>query len=337
VDSAEFENRLRSGNPPSLLYLFGAEDYLLNRALNQLITTIVPPDARDFNLQQFEGGEVSGQTLLEAVQTLPIFAPRRLVLVRRADKLPAAESETILDYLSNPVPESVLVFSGGKLDRRSRLAKAWQKNGELVEFKKLYDNQIPAFVRSMLRDSGRKLTNDALTLLCRRVGTNLQEIAGELEKLFAYAGEQDPIECEAVKAVVCNLQEETIFALGDALGKRSAGEAIRLMENLIQNGEPPVLIISLLARHFRQLWRTHDLLSAKLSKPKLATELKIRPFFVDNLVSQARRFRSGQFPEIMRLLLAADLALKSGGGMASGLLLNLVLDVTRCAADDGKR
>lgn len=328
MEAAELQKRIRSNDIPPLIYLFGEETYLVDRLVRQLVDAVVPPESRDFNLNIFEGKETTGQAILEAVQTMPVFAPRRLTLVRRADELNAANLASLDGYLKEPFPESILLMVGVKFDRRSKFSKAWTKKGEAIECKKLYPNRIPAEIRRMLQESGRSMTEAGFEKFCRRVGNQLQEIAGELDKLIAYCGERDPIDEADVDAVVCNLRQETVFALGEALGDRNVGNAIKLVDELLKAGEPPVLLISLLARHFRQLWRTHELLDSRLPRRELAGRLKVNPYFVENLTRQARHFQGGDFPRIMRLLLEADIALKSSGGLASGLMSRLALDIS---------
>ncbi|PLX82124.1 MAG: DNA polymerase III subunit delta [Desulfuromonas sp.] len=328
MDAAELQKRIRSNDIPPLIYIYGEETYLVDRLVRQLVDAAVPPDARDFNLNIFEGKETTGQAILEAVQTMPVFASRRLTLVRRADELNAANLASLESYLKEPFSESILLMVGAKLDRRSKFSKAWMKKGEAIECKKLYPNRIPAEIRRMLKESGRSMTEAGFEKFCRRAGTQLQEIAGELDKLIAYCGDRDPIDEADVDAIVCNLRQETVFALGEALGDRNVGSAIHLVDELLQAGEPPVLLVSLLARHFRQLWRTHELVGSRVPRRDLAARLKINPYFVENLTRQARNFRKEEFPRIMRLLLEADVALKSSGGLASGLLSRLVLDIS---------
>jgi hypothetical protein len=67
------------------------------------------------------------------------------------------------------------------------------------------------------------LTEDALALFCRRVGSNLQEVHGELTKLFAYLGERTLADAADVAAVVSDTRVDSIFDLTNALGGREKG------------------------------------------------------------------------------------------------------------------
>ncbi|AMV72014.1 DNA polymerase III subunit delta [Desulfuromonas carbonis] len=324
---AELHRALADHKVPPLLCLHGEEGFLVEQAWRQILAELVPADARDFNFQQFQGKEARAAAVLDAVQTLPVFAPRRLVLIKNAQDLPTAEQDGLLEYLRNPLPESVLLLVCDKIDARRKLFQAFKKVGALVEFKRLYDNQIPAFIRERLRISGKLMTEDALALFNRRVGNNLQEVVGELEKLFAYLGERDLADVADVAAVVSDSRVDSIFELTNALGNGESGEALRLLGRLLADGQAPLLVLNLIVRHFRQLWLTRELIDQGGKTSDVARRVGVNPYFVDGLIRQARRFSAGRFRRAFDLFLEADLALKSSGAHPAPLLERLILQI----------
>ena len=324
---AELQRALAQQRIPSLLCLCGEENYLIEQAWRRVLAAAVPEDARDFNVQQFQGKEARAGALLDALRTLPVFAPRRLVLIKNGHELPAAEQEALLDYLAAPLPESILLLVCGKIDARRKFFQAFKKADGLVEYKRLYDNQIPAFIKERLLDAGRQLTEDALALFCRRVGSNLQEVVGELEKLFAYLGERDLGDVADVAAVVSDSRVDSIFELTNALGNSDSSTALRLLDRLLKDGQAPLLVLTLIVRHFRQLWLTRELLEQGGGNSEVARRVGVNPYFVDGLVRQARRFSAARFRTAFDLFLETDLALKSSGAHPAPLLERLILAI----------
>ncbi|TYP00143.1 DNA polymerase III delta subunit [Geothermobacter ehrlichii] len=322
---AELRQQILADRIPPLICLYGEEHYHRDQLLDLILAKVVPPEARDFNLDIFHGKQVGGRQLLEQLQTLPVFAPRRLVVVREFDALPASESEMLIPCLKNPVPENVFVIVADKIDKRRRFFQEFGKKGVLVEFRPLYANQIPAFVRELVASQGWRLTPEALELFCRRVGTNLQEIEGELEKLRTFIGDRNSADVDDVRTVVTDIHEESVFDLANAVGRGRTGEAIHLLGRLLEDGLAPVLILTMLVRHYRQLWKTSLLLERGVRRNALAGELKIKPFFVDGLVAQARQFDPGRFPHFFELFLKTDLLLKTGGGNPRTILEQLIM------------
>ncbi|MFA5515875.1 MAG: DNA polymerase III subunit delta [Desulfuromonadales bacterium] len=326
---AEFDRALAERKIPPLLLLHGEESFLLENALGRLLDIVVSPPDRDFNFQVFRGKETQAAKVLDSARTLPVFAPRRCVLIREADQLPASELEILLPYLSAPAPETVLVLVAEKIDGRRKFYQDFRKFGEMVEFRPLYENQIPAFVKDQARSAGRSFTDDALALFCRRLGNNLQEVHGELVKLFSYLGERKLADVADVADVVSDTRVDSIFDLTNALGQKRRDEAFRLLLRLIDEGVAPLLILNMLTRHFRQLWMVRELLEQKTAARDIAKRIGVNPFFLDGLINQARQFSTKQYRSAFERFLETDLALKSSGAHPRAHLQKLVLDLGR--------
>ncbi|PLX72157.1 MAG: DNA polymerase III subunit delta [Desulfuromonas sp.] len=329
MTSSDLLKAIKDGRIPGLVYLYGKERFFLDRALNQILDASVPEDARDFNLQVFHGKETKADELLDSVRTLPVFSPLRLVLVKDADKLLAATLDALIPYLEDPVAETCLVLVGEKVDKRKKFFQLFQKKGALVEFKPLYENQVPAFVREQSGAAGFRFTEDAMALFCRRSGTSLQEIDGELKKLFQYLGDEKTlVDVEDVKAIVSDTRVDSIFDMVNAIGRRDVGEALRLLGRLLEEGVAPLVVLSMLARHFRQLWMSRELIDEGVARKDISRRIGVNPYFIDGLLSQAKLFSRAQYRQSFELLLATDLALKSRGGSPGATLEELLLNIT---------
>ena len=330
---AELSRAIEAREFPSLLFLYGEETYLLERALRRLLELAVAAEARDFNLTVYQGRGIHTAEVLDTARTFPVFASHRVVVLKDAHALPAADLDAFLQYLADPVAETILIFTADKIDGRKKFFQEFKKRGALVEFKRLYDNQVPAFVREQARDAGRAFTEEGLALFCRRVGSNLQDVHGELLKLFAYLGERPLADVEDVAAIVSDSRVDSIFDLTNALGQGNPGEALRLLGRILEEGVAPLLVLAMVTRHFRQLWQAQDLLAQNIHPKELAGRVKVNPYFLDRLVAQARRFTPSQFRRIFELLLGTDLALKSSGAHPAALLERLVLAIAAPKAE----
>ncbi len=324
---AELNRAIAERRIPPLLFFYGEETFLLEQALARLRDALLPTDVRDFNLSLFRGREAAADVVLDTARTFPVFHSHRLVLLREVQELPASTLDAFLPYLASPSPETVLLLVADKIDSRRKFFQEFKKHGELVEFKRLYDNQIPAFVQERCRAEGRSFTEEALALFCRRTGNGLQEIAGELEKLTTYLGERTLIDVADVSAVVTASRTESVFDLTNALGRRDPSAALRLLARLLEEGTVPLVLLTMVARHFRQLWQARECLDQQVPSRDIARRISINPYFVDGIVSQARSFPAERYPKVFELLLEADLALKSCGAHPDAMLERLVLDI----------
>jgi DNA polymerase-3 subunit delta len=326
---ADLQKSIKNNSIPELVYLFGSERFFLDRTLQQITDAVVPEEARDFNFQVFHAKESSVETVLDSVRTLPVFSPRRLVIIKDADKLSVSDLESLSSYVEDPAPESCLVMVGDKIDRRKKFFQTFQKKGALVEYKGLYENQIPSFVKEQAAASGYAFTEDAMALFCRRSGTSLQEIDGELQKLFQYLGaDKKLVDVADVEAIVSDTRVDSIFDMVNAIGRRNAGEALRLLGRLLDEGIAPLLVLNMLTRHFRQLWMTRELLDEGVGRKDLSKRVGVNPYFIDGLISQAKLFNHKQYRRSFELFLATDIALKSTGSNPGAMLEELLLEIS---------
>jgi DNA polymerase-3 subunit delta len=123
------------------------------------------------------------------------------------------------------------------------------------------------------------------------------------------------------------VRAENIFEMGNAVGRQDAGRALTLGRHLIADGEAPLKILSLLSRHFRQLWKARELQVEGRSPVEVARGAGVPPFVVDGLIAQARRYSRVDFRRAFKLFVDADLAMKSSGSRPEVVLENLLLQL----------
>jgi DNA polymerase III subunit delta len=327
MTSQEFETTLRKGTIPTVCYLYGEESFLVDRAMRLLLDQAIDPSLKDFNYNVFYGNESKGVDIVDTAQTLPMFAERRAVLVKRAESLSAAACEVLLPYIQNPAASTCLIFTGAKIDQRKKFFAELKKHGELVEFKRLYDNKLSPFIQSEATGHGKPIESAAADLLSFLIGNNLLELTSQIEKLVVFAGSRPRITLEDVRTVASSSKAFTVFELARYLCARDLPNTLKSLDTLFRNGEETPMMIGALSRHFRQLWRVRELLDRKSAKPDIAREVGINPYFLDDMITQARKFGRGELRGIFTELYRCDLASKTGGGQPYTLMHGLVVGI----------
>jgi len=323
----EFERDIREGDIGPLYYVYGDEPYLVERGVKRLLERAVSPDFREFNLTVFYGGEAKGDEIIEAAQTLPMFAERRVVLVRKSGALSAAALETLAGYVQDPVPSTCLVFQGEKIDQRKKFFVELKKNGSLVEYKRPYENQLGPFIREEAAAHGKRLEPAAIELLAYFVGNNLQDLATQVEKIALYVGSREHVRIDDVKAVASDTKVDSVFDLANALGEKNLDKALRTLQTILRDGEAPLMVLAMMTRHFRQLWRVRELVDRKVPSQEISKTAGIHPYFIRGVMAQADGYAPSAFRTIFERFFATDLALKTSGGKAVDLLERLVMDI----------
>ncbi|MEI6206517.1 MAG: DNA polymerase III subunit delta [Desulfuromonadales bacterium] len=328
----EFETSLFKNAIPPVCYLYGEESFLVERAVRMLLDKALDASLKDFNLNVFFGNESKGVDIIDAAQTLPMFAERRVVLVKRAEQLKAEALDVLLPYVRNPAQSTCLLLTGTRIDQRKKFFLEYKKHGVLVEYKRLFDNKLTGFIQSESVRQGRQIDSAAAELLATLIGNNLQELSSQIEKLLVYAGEQARISVEDVRTMSGDSKIFTAFELARFLGLRDMKNSIRSLESLFLNGEEAPMILGALTQHFRKLWRVRELLDAKKPQADIGKELNIHAFFLGEIVQQSRNFTRSELKRIFGELYRCDISSKSGGqpySLIHGLVMGICRDETK--------
>lgn len=319
----DLERAVDKGELAPLYFIYGEEDFLLERSVQRLIGKLLSPDFRDFNFTQYFGKECRAEQIIENAMTLPMFAVRRVIHVKRAEELQVEALELFAEYLAAPSPDSCIVFQAAKIDLRRKFFTQLKKADLLVEFKKLRDENLPGFVRKEAEACGKGIDPEAAEMLVYYVGNNLRELVSQLEKLVSFIGERKLISVSDVKEIASDTKTDTVFELANAMGNRDLVRSHRQMQTLLRDTDAPYMLIGALARHFRQLCLIREQLEKKIGKNEISKNLKINPYFLDGMISQARKFRLDEFPGIFAQMHDIDVGMKSGGRHAT--LLEMLL------------
>ena len=166
------------------IYLFMGEETYFIDVLTDLLEEKVLSDAeKDFNMMLFYGVDSDVNTIISSARRFPMMAEHQLVIVKEAQELDRFDDLNI--YAKKPMPSTILVinYKHGTVDKRKSVVKSIEKVGVVFESKKLYENQVPAFIRSYYRERGIGIDEKSAQMLTDFVGNDLSRLIRELEKL----------------------------------------------------------------------------------------------------------------------------------------------------------
>ena len=171
----------------------------------------------------------------------------------------ADDTEILIEWLGEELPKaSVLIFTvKGNVDGRSRLVRLIGRVGRYVSFAPLepgrsgQQDRVYQGVSRKLETFGKKISPSAFSLLQKRTGNDMHLIAEAIEKIIAFVGEKTRIDEQDIETIIAQSSFENIFALTDALGKRSVSQALSSLHSVLESGEPPIKVNALIARQVR--------------------------------------------------------------------------------------
>lgn len=309
----ELANELDAGQIRPAYLLVGEEALLRDDALHAIRQAVLAGGPEDFNSDRLES-DATPAALHDAVRTLPVMASRRFVWLREPD---LRRSAKLLEALADVAPTldadstSVLVVTCAKAARNLRWAKAFAKPRARVDCAAPKgDRALAGFVRREAERQGIALAGGAAELLAERIGPQLMQLRQELAKAALLAGPGTKVTRAHVAESACDLAEEPIWDLTDAIGEGRAGDALALLGRLLEHGAPPPVVLGSLAAHFRRLVRARE--GAGLDGP---------PFVVRKLQSQSRRYRPARLLACLKAIHEVDEVLKGKGALGPRVAL----------------
>lgn len=325
IDAQKFYRDLEKGQFASLYLLYGEEPYLLNQSVDRFKYAVLNEGAIDFNYSLFYASDADVVTIKDAVETLPMMAPQRLVIVKEAQDFTDKEWAQLESIITAPVDSTVFVLIGSRIDKRKKQIRQLLEIADCVEFKKPYENQVPSWVNYIAQSLGLTIANPAILQLHKLVGNNLTEIEAELKKVGEFVGGNRRIELEDINQVVSKSKEESVFDFTKAIGENDRVKALELLVSLLDQGQSEIGIVSLLARHIRILLTIKKGMDEGLHGAKLAHYAQVPPFFLENYIAQARLWTGRKLEQTLVVLAETDKALKSSPLSSHIWLENLVL------------
>lgn len=290
--------------------LFGEEAYLKHQYKEKLLNAL-NPDGDTMNFSRYEGKGVDVKQLIDLCETMPFFAERRIILLEDTGFF-KNKCEELADYMKSLPDYLVLVFSESEVDKRSRMYKAVKSGGRVTEFAKQDEKTLMRWAAGILGKEGRKITQRDMELFLTKTGTDMGNIRMELEKLITYTEGQDIVSAEDIEAVCVTQTTNKIFDMVRAVTEKNQKRALELYYDLLTLKEPPMRILFLLAKQFRQLLLTKKMSGEGASQNEIATRLGVPSFVVRNISACARSYTVEELERAVEDFVDAEEAVKTG-------------------------
>ncbi len=211
-------------------YITGEDEYQKDDAVRQLIDAALDQASRDFNLDIRKGSDLDAETLGSLLSTPPMMAERRVIVVREAGSLKKEARRALDGHLTASVPDLLLILTAGA---GAKIDTALSQAATVLQFDPLTGDRIPKWIsHHATAVLGVKISEQAVELLQAAVGSDLHQLAGELDKLASYTQGAEITE-DAVSAIVGVRRGETPADLLDAVAERNVSRAVELIPHIL--------------------------------------------------------------------------------------------------------
>ncbi len=326
---------IQNGSLFSVYFLSGEEDFFAKKIEQALLEHIIPPEARGFDMAVYYAQDISLSDLLMRAGQFPMMNDKQLIVVRNAEHYfkSAGDLKSMENYLAHIPGQTVLSFRykgkpGAKIKKVFSAPKVL-----LYEAPKIYDNQIPGLIEDLMRYKGFKADTKSVYMLSEFVGTDLSRMEMEIDKLSVVLEEGSQITPEIIEKYIGISKDFNIFEFKSAIATGNITKAYKIARFFAQNPGAYSLhaILAVLYGFFTQLYK-YWTLPDKQNRSKVASALKINPYFVPEIQQASRYYNMRKISKIISVLRDTDMKVKGlGAGRAEykDLINELIFKIMR--------
>jgi len=347
-----FLSELESRKLKAAYVFVGDEAFFRKRCRDAVLEHLVAPDSRDFSVFEFDLSETSLTEVLDRARTPSLMAPFQVFFVRGVKMLFGRGSNeekmaAIEEYCKNPNPDALLVFVADHIsipadarrmdmtdkDRYQKIREDLGRFCGIVELARVEEGEAVRWIGEYCLTRDFKIDSDGARELVDALGGDMMMISNELEKLILYVGEKKRITLGDVETMVLAAKQRSLYELTDAISTKDRVRALEILDAMLSTGDGEEAAIGhlyMLAKTFRQMLviLERNVRDQRMLWAALWQGFRVPPFAADDIIRQARRYKSKrELTRAIRLVAKADLALRSNPPGKRLILEKLVLDL----------
>ena len=300
-----------------IYFLMGEESYFIDQISDYIAQHVLTEAEKGFNQHILYGKDADANTIITHARRFPMMANHQVIIVREAQNI--KKIEELEPYVNNPLKSTILVinYKYKTLDKRKTFTKQIAKTGVLFESKKIYDNQLPAWINSYLKVHQYSIEPQASAMLSEYLGTDLSKVANELNKLIISLPGQTRITPDHIEKNIGISKDYNVFELQNALGERNVLKSNQIINHFAANpnSNPFPRTVASLYFFFMKLLTYH--FTEDKSKNNITSALQVGPYFVQSYIAAAKQYPIRKIVEIISILREYDMKSKGLGNVSS--------------------
>ena len=289
---------LKTGKFSQIYLLFGEENYLKKQYKERFVEALLP-EGDTMNYAHYEGKGIDVKEVIDLAETMPFFAERRVLVFENTGFFKSASGAELAEYVKEIPETTYFLFVEEEVDKRSKMYKAVKAKGRAVELPFQDENTLKRWVAGQVGKENKKITESDVVYFLNKVGTDMENITKELEKVFCYTLDRDVVLREDIDAVCVTQISNHIFDMVNAVAEKQQKRALELYYDLLALKEPPMRILFLLTRQYRGLYQVKQLAKKGYGRKEIAEKAGLHPFAVGKYMEQAKRFHIKELRAIL--------------------------------------
>ena len=310
VKQRQINEDIANGSFKPCYLIYGDEAYLRLQNRDKLEKALLGGGDK-MNLQHYEGANLNPLEIIDMAETLPFFAERRVIIIENSGFFKSGCSE-LADYLKSPSETTVFLFVESAVDKRKDMYKAVHKIGLDISCDTPDEQMLGRWIVSRLGAEKKRISPRAIAYFINRVGTDMSNMANEMEKLICYCIDRDEVTEADIDAICANWLTSRIFEMTDAIVQKNQKKAMDIYYELIALKTAPEQILALISRQFNLLLITKEMTEMGRPQNAIASALSLPPFIASKYIGWVKGYTRDGIKASLDMCLESDAAVKSG-------------------------
>jgi len=317
-----------AGPQPPAVLVRGDDASLVGQAVHDLLGTLVGENDPSMVVEEHGGpgaDDLDVGLVVDAITTPPFITDRRIVVVRDAGRLAAADGARLVACLDDPVPGVTLVLVAGGGTIPAALVKATERRGTVLDTAVGTGRARTQWLVERLHAAPVKLDARAGARLGEHLGGDVSRLRGMLEALASAYGEGAAIDLDRLEPFLGEAGTVAPWDLSDAIDAGDTAAALGALARLFgAGGLHPLQVMAVLHRHYQAMLRLDG--SGVTTAEEAAAALGMRSAFpARKVLEQGRRLGPAGTGRAVTLLADADLDIRGRSALPEETVLEVLV------------
>ncbi len=324
-------NRVQKGQIDPVYVIFGEESYLIDTLISEIVKQFVGTVQKEINYYIRYASDTSPEEIFSLAAGSGLFSEKKVILYKDIQQLRQPKITLLSKQLSAPNPDICLILSARTHSISQKKYQPLTKKATVVRIMPLRNAELQQFVREEFSTYGKKINDEAIRTLIYLVGEQVYELKTEIAQVANYYVDEAEIKPQHIEQIAGAYAVHDVFELTRAIAGHDQPKSLYILHQLLEKGENPMVILSLLFRHLTILWKIRGYYaSGEKNDREIQTKLNLYSKHFAEYKKDLLKWRSEHLKKAMELLSEADWTLKSSQMNPEIVLDRLILKLTNC-------
>ncbi|MGL5507105.1 MAG: DNA polymerase III subunit delta [Paraclostridium sp.] len=326
MDYKDIIRNMNNGEFKNVYLFYGREFYLLENVIKTCRKSL-NESMVDFNMDILDGKELTLDQVISNAETLPFMDDKKIIIIKDFELLKGkkknftdTDESEFIDYLDKTPNSTVLIFIVyGDVDKRKSLVKKISKVGVVNHCDKLNDMDLFKWVKNKFKKTEIGITDSEIAYFIDQEGyrdknseKTLSDLENEISKISSFVGKGNLVTKEIIDKLSPKKLENDIFKLIDEIGNKNSSHAMKIVTDMILEGESVLGIFAMVSKQFKLVIQARQFQIQGYSSKVIAEKVGAHPFVVTKALKQGRQFNDDVIVDMLNFILESDYKIKNG-------------------------